>query len=195
MKLVDNNKEKLSKAETDIENQRLRGDRVRQISNDMKNFDGTDREKMLKYSEHLSWCLKTFERIYKLQINSAKAANKSAYAHGLANGVIGAMAVIMEEQGDAPYIKPPEKYETTDQEFADQVVVNYVSQLEQALGQIMLMDENGPEGYAEDDNPILSWILDTVKSMEKSPIQTAELKSFRKNLLKQIRTNLETNSE
>lgn len=190
-----NNDKSLDKQIDAAENQRLRGDRVRQIAKDMKEFEGTDKEKLLAYSSHLSWCLKTFERIYKLQQMTGQAAKKSLYSHGMANGVIGAMATIMEEQGDVPYIKTPEKYENSEQQFTHQAVAEYIYRLEDLLGKIMLMEEAGPEGYGDEENPILAWIMDVMHLQKNSPVQTEKLKAFRKNLNYEIRKRIENKPE
>lgn len=170
------------------DSKRLRGARINEIKQSLQPSDKSDKEKMLAYSSHLNWCLKTFESVARLQKMTADGAGKSAYAHGMANGVIGAMAVILEEQGKPPYIPAPKKYKKSEADFAADVVKDYVLRLEEHIGKMVLMDENGPEGYSDDDNPIFSWIIDLVDIIEKSPVNSDHLEQQRQDLMKNITT-------
>lgn len=161
------------------EGNRLRGAKLSQLKKDLQNTELTKEEKAIKYSQHLNWCLSVFENIYKMSTAASAAGvyDRSPMSLGIANGLISAMAVIVEEQSTVPYLKAPKKYRNGEA-IIDEMVEEYLARLERLIGSIIVADEKGPKGY-EGEYPMLAWVTEAVDTISRAPVATDKLVSIR----------------
>lgn len=169
------------------EGQRLRGERISQIRKDLNNKDLSDKEKMLKYGDHLNWLLKTIERIYKLQQTARLRYMDSMYDHGLANGLILSMAVLVEEQSTPPYLKADGQYKKSEVQFTSEKTEEYMLRLEALLANMVLADDDGPKGYES----FADWAGQVFRTLQGAPVVTGRLRELRNEFYKQAKQNLE----
>ena len=185
----------LKKLTFDSDNKKLRGQRVNQIKQDLSDKSMTDRDKVLKYSEHLTWCLKTFERLFKLQESAATPGvwDKNPYAHGVLNGMIMAMAVVVEEQGNIPFQKSPKSYRMENSEWIKDSTYKHIEKLERKIQQIVMGNHKGPKDYQEASVPFQAWMQDALDILSTSPVQTNNMKKIRDEIFEYINQNTKPN--
>ncbi len=163
------------------DNDRLRGEKLSEIKNDMKNEDMDKKEKLMKYSTHLDWFMSKFKMLdmaHEAMQNPGKY-DRSLISLGITNGLIMAMAIFLEERGDPPYRKIPEKLNGEAEAFIDEGTKSFIINLVTQLEGIICMGKDGkPNGYgdAEDAGQAwISWRSDTIDKINKYHMATPEI--------------------
>jgi hypothetical protein len=173
------------------EGKRLRGQRISSIKADLQNDKLSQKEKVLKYSDHLNWALKSLERIYKTQQVASKKYMNSAYDHGIANGLILAMAILVEEQAQPPFLKVEGKYKKSDSQWVSDAIEQHVMHIEALLGNMILADDDGPKGY----DSFADWAGDVIATLTGAPMETPKIKAVRNQIFEQAKKQLELENE
>lgn len=171
---IDNQKE--------INQQKLRGERLNQIRKDMNNGELSDKEKLLKYSSHLEWFNQKWKALYAAMdfwMNPGKW-NKTRYSHGFANGLIAGFAIFVEEQADPPFFKTPEEYEADDSRVISEQAKGFMINLSRQLECIICMGEDGrPKGYSDAESVSQAWLdwrNDTTRHLDEAPFEIPEIR-------------------
>lgn len=136
------------------------GARINQIQQDMKSKDMGANQKALRYSQHLAWFLEKVQELYRLQMIQGNPGiwDQSPYMHGMFNGLVMAMSVILEDPGPPPFKKIPEKYIKVDGEEFKTPAYQYIESLESLLAAVYRRDEHGPWGYGHHQDPWGEWM-------------------------------------
>jgi len=139
----------------------IRGKKINEILKDLKDTSLDSKEKLNKYSEHLSWCMDKIRMLFIAQETMVTNDNykKSVYSVGLLNGIIMGMAIFVEDDATPPYMKIPEKLKGDDQkEIVDKMLLRILTTIVQQLESVICLTHDGkPKGY-EKFKPQEAWL-------------------------------------
>lgn len=187
-------------SDSNEEDMKLRGGRLEQIRKDLHNGELDDKDKLLKYSSHLDWFMNKFRLLYGYQEAMQRDGkwNRSLQAVGFTNGLVIAMALFLEEQGNPPTRGVPErlKGEEEDIKLLSEEAKGYMITLANQLEAAICASET-PKGYEEypQEEAWARWIHDTVRHLENPPFEITEILAAANRIRKHQKEAMKEDSE
>lgn len=153
----------------------LRGKRINEIRQDLANKDLEYKDKALIYSGHLNWFIDKVGDIIRVMEAMRKSGTweHTPYQHGMMNGVIMALGILMEDE-KPPFAKRPKKYKQMEPDTFQMQATAYIEKMESLIDCCLRADHKGPNGYRQYSRPWDKWREDILETFDSCFMESNE---------------------